>query len=187
MSQELVVPASQELEALSPAQRWSLEDALADARTHLSDFNDEELRRWVEVEGKTQTEIAELVGRSQQRIAQRCASLGIQPASNRGRPRNTTPSNSPDDVELVEGVEVVDGEIVEGDDPPSPKGSDDDPERARLENIVWWVSDCPDAVAAIPVEDVVRSASPDDLHEWTTGFAKGMAALRALKRRLEQA
>ena len=75
---ELIVPTASELEALTPAERWAIEDKLDEAQDVLREFNDDELRRWVEVEGKTQTEIAKIVGRSQQRIQQRCAALSLQ-------------------------------------------------------------------------------------------------------------
>lgn len=181
---ELYIPTPTELETLSPADRWSLEDQMGEAQGVLREFNDEELRQWVEVEGKTQTEIAKLVGRSQQRISQRCAALGIRAADPRGK-GFTSPSKTDDEEEVAdtEDAEVLDGEIVDDDEAPARRS--EDPNRALLEQIIWWVSDCPDAVNGIPVERVVADTSPGELQEWRSGFAKGMAALRALKRRLE--
>ena len=132
----LAVPSAQELEALGPADRWTLEERWSDGVELLRQFNDEELRRWVEVEGKTQIEIAKLVGRSQSRIQERCARLGLTPKSNRGRPRITGTGNSDSDEE------VIDAEVVEDEDqiPPLPAPS-------------------PDQVATI------REAEHDDGHE----------------------
>lgn len=101
---ELAIPEPRELEAYSPAERWALEEQLDGARDALREYNDEELRRWVEEEGKTQVEIAALVGRSQARISQRCSKLGLVSGSNRGRPRNISTDNSDD--------EVLEGEVI---------------------------------------------------------------------------
>lgn len=87
MSAELTIPTARELESLSPSDRWDIEDAIDGAQQALREFNDEELRRWVEVEGKTQAEIGEMVGRPQSTIASRCTRLDLTPKSNRGRPR----------------------------------------------------------------------------------------------------
>ncbi len=76
----------------------------------LREFNDEELRRWVEVEGKTQTEIAKIVGRTQARISQRCRALDITP-SGKGRPHEDISAYN--DVPDAVDAEVVDGEVVE--------------------------------------------------------------------------
>jgi hypothetical protein len=57
-------------------------------------LNDDDLRRWVEVEGKTQTEIAALVGVTQSTVSKRCAAIGLKSSSNRGRPRNISENNS---------------------------------------------------------------------------------------------
>lgn len=94
MSKALAIPTARELEALSPSDRWDIEDAIGEAQTTLRAFNDEELRRWVEVEGRTQTEIAGMVGRPQSTISHRCIRLGISPTTNRGRPRITNVGNS---------------------------------------------------------------------------------------------
>jgi ribosome modulation factor len=51
----------------------------------LREFNDDELRRWIR-EGKTQTEVAKIVGLSTSRISERCKRLRIRSSSNRGRP-----------------------------------------------------------------------------------------------------
>jgi N6-adenosine-specific RNA methylase IME4 len=116
MSAELVVPTPRELEALSPSDRWNIEDAIDEAQDTLRQFNDDELRRWVEVEGKTQVEIGEMVGRPQSTIASRCTRLDLTPKSNRGRPRiNDT---------VYSEAEVVDAEIVEDDRPSAPEGAE---------------------------------------------------------------
>lgn len=125
MTKALAIPTTRELEALTPADRWNLEDAIDEAQGTLREFNDDELRRWVEDEGKTQTEIAETVGRSQSDIQRRCDKIGAKPKSKRGRPRITQAGNSapepsdPDDD--IEDAEVVDGEVVE-DRPGLPSG-----------------------------------------------------------------
>lgn len=115
----LAIPSTQELEALGPADRWILEDRLDEAQGVLRDFNDAELRRWVEEEGKTQTEIARLVGRSQSRIGERCQRLGLISASNRGRPRRITGAGN-SEPDLGE-PEELDGEIVEEPYDPGPR------------------------------------------------------------------
>lgn len=112
MSTELTIPSARELEALSPQNRWDIEESLDEAQDVLREFNDDELRKWVEG-GKTQRWIAEQVGRSQQRISQRCAALGLSTASNRGRPRITSPSNSD--------PEIIDAEVVDDEPPVRPK------------------------------------------------------------------
>jgi hypothetical protein len=117
-SSALAVPTRQELEALGPGDRWTLEERLNQCQDVLRDFNDEELRRWVEVEGKTYTEIATLVGRSTSRISERCIRLGLSPKSNRGRPRISGTGNSGSADE-----EVVDAEVVEDDPQPLPASS----------------------------------------------------------------
>lgn len=73
----------------------------------LREYNDDELRRWVEVEHKTQAEIAKLVGRSQGRVSRRCSALGIASGihARGGRPR-VIPGNNSDAAEVVEG-EIV--------------------------------------------------------------------------------
>ena len=109
-STALALPTARELEALTPTDRWNLEDALDEAQDTLREFNDEELRRWVE-KGKTQTWIAKQVGRSQQRISQRCSALGIKPKDGRG----TFTRASKNDEE----PEVVEGEVVEEEAPES--------------------------------------------------------------------
>jgi hypothetical protein len=111
VSVELIVPPARELGALSPSDRWNLEDALDEARGTLREFNDDEIRRWVEVEGKTQTWIAEQVGQSQKTVSRRCERLSIQPVSNRGRPRNSHSTNSDE-------PEVIDAEVVEDSEEP---------------------------------------------------------------------
>jgi hypothetical protein len=103
-----------ELEALAPVDRWTLEDRLGEAQGILREFNDEELRRWVEVERKTQTEIAEIVGQSQSQIQRRCARLGLVSVSNRGRPRITPTGNSDPGVEDRKEV-PVEGDVDDDD------------------------------------------------------------------------
>lgn len=120
VSVELVIPPSRELEALSPNDRWDLEDMLGGAQETLRAFNDDELRRWVEVEGKTQREIAELVDRSRQRIAQRASRLGLVPRDNRGGQRLPSPRQNGGEAVTDDGSsEEVDGEVVD-DVPPDP-------------------------------------------------------------------
>jgi hypothetical protein len=114
---DLAIPTSRDLEALSPKDRWDIEDALETAHVELSNINDEELRRWV-ADGKTQTWIAKQVRRDQSVVSRRCAALGLEPKSNRGRPRNMQTHNSDDEPELVE------GEIVESPPPRQPHPDD---------------------------------------------------------------
>lgn len=76
-SSALAVPTRNELEALGPGDRWTLEERADEIKDLCRELNDEELRRWVEVDGKTQREIAQLVGRSQSRINERCQRLGL--------------------------------------------------------------------------------------------------------------
>lgn len=104
----IAVPSRQELEQLGPGDRWTLEERLDQCQDVLRDFNDEELRHWIEVEGISQAEAGKRVGRSQQRIAQRCARAGIHPkTSHGGRPKGvTSPSNS-------DGEEVIDAVLAE--------------------------------------------------------------------------
>jgi hypothetical protein len=101
MSAALVVydPTQRELEALTPADRWVLEETLEDAQSTLRKFNDDELRRWVEVDGKTQREIAKMVGRSAGRISQRVKRLGLVPHDARGGRRLPTPRQNGDGPE----------------------------------------------------------------------------------------
>lgn len=111
MGTELVVPTTRELEVLSPADRWDLEDALDNAQDILRPFNDDELRRWVEVEGKSYAEVGRIVKRSRQRIAQRASRLGLQSPDPRGgeRESDNPPLSNPEppDSELVEGDVVA--------------------------------------------------------------------------------
>lgn len=107
---QLVVPTARELQDLDAHERWNLEDALGEVQHALRAFNDAELRRWVE-EGKTQTEIAGMVGRDQSVISRRCIRLGLQPLSNRGRPRNMQVHISPDHPAAE--PEPIDAEVVE--------------------------------------------------------------------------
>lgn len=106
------VLTDQELRNLGPGDRWTLEERLGEAQGVLREFNDDELRRWVEVEGKTQTEIAELVGRDQSQVSRRCQALGIRPSSNRGRPRIMQTHNSGAEQEATDEPEEVTGEVV---------------------------------------------------------------------------
>lgn len=102
------VQSRQDLEALSDADLWTFAERATEAGQIAWEVADERLRRWVEVEEKTQTEIAQLIGRGQKTVSERCERLGIKPASNRGRPRISGATNSePDDAE------VVDAEVVE--------------------------------------------------------------------------
>lgn len=104
------VPSRHDLEALSPADLWTLEERASEIQDACRELNDERLRHWVEVEGKTQAEIGKLVGRSQSQIQRRCARLGLEASSSRGRPRITPTGNSDSDD-----AEVVDAEVVEED------------------------------------------------------------------------
>ena len=140
MSTDLAIPTPRELEALSPSDRWDIEDAIDQAQGAVREFNDAELRRWVEDEGKTQTEVSKIVGRSTSQISRRCIRLGIESPSNRGRPRISPEGNSDEEVidaEVVEDdAEEVTGEIVGYDDdsiPAAPSVVTDDlaPDRAQ--------------------------------------------------------
>lgn len=142
----LAVPTRQELEQLGPGDRWTLEERLDEAGDILREFNDEELRTWVEVDLKTQAEIAKLVGRSQARISQRCSALGITSGSKRGRPRNISADNSDE--------EIIDAEVVEDDPGPRPRkartspdgpahylpelSADDVEENLRAQALLWF-------------------------------------------------
>lgn len=115
MGQELIIPSTRELEALTSKDRWQLEVALDEVQPRLRDLNDAELRVWVEDEGKTQTEIAELVGLAQNTISNRCVRLGIEVSKGKGtqggRPRKVIGPDNPDPTEPE--PELVEGEVVE--------------------------------------------------------------------------
>lgn len=105
MSTALTVPTTRELQSLGAAARWDLEDKLDSAQDILREFNDDELRCWVEV-GKTSREIGALVGRDHSRVVRRATRLGLQFRDNRGGDRSGAgaPNESADpDAELVEG------------------------------------------------------------------------------------
>lgn len=91
---EVTVPTARDLEALTPADRWAMEEHLDEAQGILREFNDKELQRWVEVEGKTQREIAAMVGRSKRAIARRCERLGLHSGDPRGGSRLGTGTQS---------------------------------------------------------------------------------------------
>lgn len=116
---ELAIPTSRELESLSPADRWDIEDKLDSAQDTLRAFNDDELRRWVE-EGKTQTWISEQVGRDQSTISYRCQRLGIEIPKGKGtkggRPKaEVMEVHNPSDIEDVGGELVEEGACYPGD------------------------------------------------------------------------
>lgn len=119
MTTDLAIPTPRELEALTPSDRWDIEDAIGEAQDSLREFNDEELHRWVEDEGKTYREIGELVGRNHSRISRRCSRLGISSQSNRGGDRFGAPAPNDDE-------QVIDAEVVE--DSPRPKARRSSPE-----------------------------------------------------------
>jgi hypothetical protein len=116
------IPTRTELEALGPADLWMLEERAGEVQDAAREINDGRLRHWIEVEGKTQTEVAQMVGRSTTRISERCARLGIEPPKGKGtaggRPRKVsgTGNFAPDDAEEVD-AEIV--EDVSGERPPS--------------------------------------------------------------------
>lgn len=114
MSAALAIPATQELEALGCRDRWQLEAALAEVQPRLREINDAELRQWVEVDGKTQTEIAEIVGLAQQTISHRCWRLGIKPKADGrgGRPKAVTNVGN-SEIDAADEPEVVEGEVVD--------------------------------------------------------------------------
>jgi hypothetical protein len=86
----------------------------------LREFNDEELRRWVEVEKKTQAEIAKLVGRSQGRISQRCSALGIVSGrTSSGQRRSISPNTSAPSTASTDGPHTDFEEVLVG----SPDGA----------------------------------------------------------------
>jgi hypothetical protein len=109
------VPSRQELEALSPGDLWTLEERAVEITDLCRELNDQRLRDWI-ADGKTQTEIAQIVGRSTS--SRRCIRLGLESASKRGRPRlspggiSGTGNSSAD--------EVIDAEVVEDDPRPRP-------------------------------------------------------------------
>lgn len=105
------VPTQQELENLSPADLWTLEERATEVQEACREINDDRLRHWIEVEGKTQSEVARLIGRDQATVSRRCAACGIKSLSNRGRPiMQTHNSVGADDAE------EVDAELVEDDE-----------------------------------------------------------------------
>lgn len=115
------VPTRTELESLSPADLWTLEERASEVQEVCRELNDERLRRWVEVEGKTQRKIAAMVGRSPSNIARRASRLGLVAKDNRGGNRVllTCEQNEP---EPPDDAEEVDAEIVEdvpGERPPA--------------------------------------------------------------------
>lgn len=107
------VPTRDDLQALGDADLWTFAERASEVGEMGKvawELTDERLRRWVEVEGKTYTEISKIVGRSTSRISQRAIGLGLTPKSNRGRPRISTTGNSDPDEE------VIDAEVVEDDE-----------------------------------------------------------------------
>lgn len=111
-STALAVPTRKELELLGPGDLWTLSERAGEVKEIADELLDELLIGWAN-EGKTQTEIAKLVGRSQKTVSRRYERLGITPQSNRGRPRISQGTNSADE-------EVIDAEVVE-DDPATPR------------------------------------------------------------------
>lgn len=75
----LAAPEPWELAEEKAKAQFQLDEAVGELLPKLREINDAELRRWVEVEGKTQTEIAEMVGLSPQWVSDRCRKLGITP------------------------------------------------------------------------------------------------------------
>lgn len=111
------VPSRNDLEALSPADLWTLEERATEIQGACRELNDERLHHWVEVEGKTYADIARIVGRSRQAIQQRGSRLGLQSPDRRGGERSF-------DKPPLSNEEVIDAEVVE-DDPgtrPAPQG-----------------------------------------------------------------
>lgn len=87
---EIVLRPQQALEHLAqidPYARHVLERMLGAANAIVRDYNDDEIRGWA-ADGRTQSWIAEQCGVTQQAISTRFRRLGIEPLSNRGRPRN---------------------------------------------------------------------------------------------------
>jgi hypothetical protein len=159
VSAALAIPTQRELEAVSPADRWAMEEKLGEAQEFLREFNDEELRRWVEDEYKTQTEIAKLVGRSTSQISRRCIRLGITASSNRGRPRISPGGNSP----------VLDAEVVEDTPPVRPTA------RRRNGGPEGPAHHLPDVMA----EDALENLRTQALH-W---FEQGLVVKELLDKR----
>lgn len=122
------VPSRPDLEALSPADLWTLEERATEIQGVCRELNDGRLRQWVE-EGKTQTEIAKLVGRSQARISQRCSALGIVSGrTNSGEKRASISADTSiaddddaEEVALIFRQPSPDGEVVD-DGEPGPAG-----------------------------------------------------------------
>jgi hypothetical protein len=103
---ELVVPESRDVARDMPSQTLY---ALEIAGQIATELLDERVVAWTE-EGKTQTWIASELGCVQSVVSDRQRRLGVEPRSNRGRPRKeisaTDNSNG----------EVVDAEVVEPDE-----------------------------------------------------------------------
>lgn len=185
------VPTRQELEALGPGDRWTLEERLGDAQVILREFNDDELRRWVEVEGKTQTEIARLVGRNQSTVSRRCQALGVVfdkgAGTKGGRPVMQTHNHT---------EEVIDAEVVEDDPQPRPVGPTygGEPEfntRAPRTDVVAVVSgvllragEAADAAGRISRQHL--SKRPDEAARWARELSEHLSQLQRLLALLEE-
>jgi hypothetical protein len=122
-SRDLVVVA--DLQGLRLCDVWDIEDRLQEATAEVSDYINDQIRFLVG-EGWTQTQIAEECKRAQQTVSDRMRRLGIEPASNRGRPRqlpvtgNSEPE--PPDAEVLDGELVVENEQPRKPDPaPGPR------------------------------------------------------------------
>jgi hypothetical protein len=127
VSVDLAIPTARELETLSPSDRWNIEDAIGEAQDTLRQSNDDELRRWVEVEGKSFAEVGRMVNRHRSTVAERASRLGVQSSDRRGGDRT---SDFVGDPTKADEAEVVDGEIVEATRPtrrkPQSRYADDD-------------------------------------------------------------
>lgn len=198
MSKALVIPTTREqLEAIDlrewpPAERWNVAE-FGDALSELAwPINDDELRRWVEVEGKTQTEIAEQVERSPSAVANRCAKLGLQPKADGrgGRPKKqlSPPDNSNPDPPNDE-WEVVDGEVVEG--PPTAPGDDRQIDKTHdrllttLGAIGGLANGFPDFRKGQWYKAALGGMGTDELREWYDDTKRARKNLRELERDIE--
>ncbi len=200
---DLAIPTTRELQALAPADRWELEDRLDQCQDLLREFNDEELRRWVEDEGKTQVEIADLVGRQQPAISKRCQRLGIAASSKRGRPRNIPGNKSevldPDpEVFGTENPPVIEAEDREGLPGPQPANGPEPPkiETTRQRNVaernkhyaeaaVGTCSDLARGLNAIRIEDAMAVASEEEINGWAEVFQEAGRALTQMRKRIK--
>lgn len=192
---DLAIPTRAELEALTPADLWKLEDfgtALAEAARPLID---EQLRQWVEVEGKTVREVAEIVGQGKSTVSRRCIRLGISSGDARGgdrtlsqagqnEPASPLPSPpAPDNTTEVEDEpEEVDGEIVHE---PSRRDQADLERMSVLVGTIGAIGDREQRHRDM-VTNALRCATKQSVELWLRDLKAGQRVLRIIIKQLEE-